>query len=84
MLHNGRMEAETVTTGEIAEFVFCPEAWRLAQLGHRSANRAVQEAGIVHHASKATAERVAGGSIALGHVLIVVALLALLLAYLWR
>ena len=68
---------ETVTACEIADFVYCPEAWRLAQAGHKTANWAVQQAGTVHHARKATAERVVGGSITLGRILIVLALLAL-------
>jgi hypothetical protein len=75
---------EPVTASEIADFVFCPEAWRLAQTGHQAANQAVQRAGTEHHTEKATAERFAGGSIALGRVLIVIALPALLVAYLWR
>ncbi len=29
------MHKETVTASEIAEYVYCPEAWRLAQLGHQ-------------------------------------------------
>lgn len=72
---------ETVTASEIASFVFCPEAWRLAEIGHLSANQPERDRGTVHHADKATAERVAGGSIALGRILILFALLAL--AVLW-
>jgi hypothetical protein len=75
---------ETVTASEIGDYVYCPEAWRLAQLGHESANHSVQRAGTSHHARKAAAERIAGGLIAVGRILIVAALLALLLAYLWR
>ncbi len=71
------MNKETVTASEIADFVFCNEAWRRAQTGHRTANRDVQQAGTHHHAAKATAERAAGGSIAVGRILIVLALLAL-------
>jgi hypothetical protein len=67
----------TVTASEIAEFVYCQEAWRLAQLGHKSSNQSAQVAGTDHHSAKATAERVAGGSIALGRILIIVALLVL-------
>jgi hypothetical protein len=72
---------ETVTASEIANWVYCPEAWRLDALGLPSANQKDRTAGTRHHAHKATAERVAGGSIALGRVLILVALLAL--ALLW-
>ena len=75
---------QTVTASEIADFVFCPEAWRLAQTGHPSANRPRLDSGSIHHTRKATAERVAGGSIALGRILITVALLALLLWVLSR
>ena len=75
---------DTVTASEIAAWIYCPEQWRLAALGHESANRTVQDAGTAHHAHKATAERVAGGSIALGRILIAVALLALRAAVLWR
>jgi hypothetical protein len=77
-------DPDTVTASEIGNFVFCQESWRLAQLGHRSANQAIQRAGTSHHAWKAAAERIAGGLIAVGRMLIVAALLALLLAYLWR
>ena len=72
---------ETVTASEIAEFVFCPEAWRLAQIGAPSANQPVRQAGTAYHGKQATAERIAGGAIALGRILIAVALLAL--AVLW-
>ena len=75
---------ETVRRSEIAEFVFCPEAWRLAQVGAPSANQPVRDAGTAHHGKKAAAERVAGGSIAIGRILIAAALLALLATLLWR
>ena len=67
---------DPVTASEIASWVYCPEQWRLAALGHKSTNQAAQDAGIAHHHQKATAERLAGRSIALGRVLIVLALLA--------
>ena len=71
------MKNDTVTASEIADFVFCPESWRLRQVGTPSANRVEQDAGTTHHTAKATAERVAGGSIALGRALIALALMAL-------
>jgi hypothetical protein len=67
---------ETVTASEIADYVYCGEAWRLAALGHESANRPSRDAGTVHHARKATAERAAGVSIAAGRILVVLAILA--------
>jgi hypothetical protein len=72
---------ETVTASEIADYVYCPEAWRLAAVGAPSANQPEREAGTTHHARKAAAEVTAGRSIAIGRILIVVALLAL--AILW-
>ena len=78
------MKPDTVTATEIANWAYCPESFRLAALGHRSTNQPERDRGTQHHASKATAERAAGGSIALGRILIVLALLALLLAVLWR
>lgn len=78
------MKPDTVTASEIADFVYCPEAWRLARTGHESANRDVQEAGTAHHAAKATAETLAGGSITVGRLLIVVALLILVAWWLLR
>ena len=75
---------ETVTASEIASWVYCPESFRLASIGHESTNQSARDAGTAHHAHKATAEVVAGGSIALGRILIIVAVLALLAALLWR
>jgi hypothetical protein len=78
------MKPDTVTASEIADFAYCPEAWRFSALGHQSANRAVQVAGTDHYTGLATSERVAGGSIAIGRFLIVIALLALVSWVLWR
>ena len=72
---------DIVTASEIAEFVYCPEAWRLARLGATSANEPAREAGTDHHMAKAAAERTAGGAIAFGFGLIAMAALAL--ALLW-
>jgi hypothetical protein len=71
-------QLETVTASEIADFVYCREPRRLAETGDRSANQAVQQAGTLPHSAKATAERVAGGSIDLGRILIGRAILALI------
>ena len=72
---------ETVTASEIADYVYCPESWRLSATGAPSANRHERDAGIIHHTRKAEAEVTAGRSIAIGRVLILVALMAL--AILW-
>ena len=72
---------ETVTASEIADYVYCPEAWRLSATGATPANQPERDAGTYHHARKAAAEVTAGRSIAIGRILILIALLAL--AMLW-
>jgi hypothetical protein len=76
-----RKPPETVTASEIGEWAFCPEALRLRLTGVPSANQPERDAGIDHHSRKAGAEVTAGLSIAIGRILIVIALLAL--AVLW-
>jgi hypothetical protein len=74
--------ADMVTASEIAEFVYCPEAWRLASgLGLKPGNRAALESGDRHHAAKAMAERVAGGFIGIGRLVAVLAVLVLILLW---
>jgi hypothetical protein len=52
-----------IATG-IACSAYCPEQWRLQYgLELESGNRAALDAGDRHHARKAAAERIAGGSI---------------------
>jgi hypothetical protein len=77
---------EMVTASEIACFAYCPEQWRLEYgLELLPANRAALDAGKRHHWWKAIAERIAARFIAIGRVLIVAAVLALLLMWLvWR
>lgn len=71
-----------VSAAEIAEFVYCRESWRLRYgLGLEPGNPQALDAGERHHAGKAAAERVAGGAIGLGRWLVVLAALALLLAW---
>lgn len=72
-----RNRSETVTASDIAEYAYCPESFRLQELGHESANQPARDRGTRHHALKAFAERVAAALIALGRILILAALLAL-------
>jgi hypothetical protein len=75
---------ELVSATEIACYAYCPEAWRLEYgLGLEPANRAALAAGKRHHARRAVAERVAGGSIMLGRFLVIIAAVALLLLLWW-
>jgi hypothetical protein len=77
----GRAE-EMVTASEIAAFVFCPESWRLQYgVGLKPANQAALESGDRHHAGKAMAERVAGGFIGIGRLVAVLAVLVLILLW---
>jgi hypothetical protein len=78
-------DSRIVTATELASFVYCKEQWRLQYgLGLEAGNRAALDAGTRHHAGKAVADRVAGGSIGGGRVLIAVALLLILLWWVWR
>ncbi len=73
-----------VTASEIAAFVYCKESWRLEHwLGLKPVNRAALDSGDQHQARKAVAERVAGGSIGIGRVLVVLAVVALILLLWW-
>jgi len=76
-----RNRPETVTASDVAEFVYCPEAWRLKELGHRPTNQRERNAGTIHHARKALVERLAGGFIAFGRILILLAILAMALMW---
>ncbi len=74
--------AELVTATEIAALVYCPEQWRLANgLGLKPTNNAALDAGTRHHAKKALAERIAGGLIAIGRWVVLLAILALLVLW---
>ena len=76
---------DLISAVELATFVYCPEEWRLQYgQGLSPENQAALDAGTRHHARKALAERVAGGSIALGRLLIALAVVVLLLWLWWR
>jgi hypothetical protein len=78
-------EAWLVTASEIASYVYCPEQWRLQHgPGLEPGNRAALDEGTRHHSRKAAAERVAGGALALGRLLVLLALLVLLLWVIYR
>ncbi len=72
------MDKQTVTATEVANWVYCPEQWRLEYgLKLTPGNRSTLDRGTRHHTEQAAVERVAGGSILLGLILIMLALLAL-------
>ena len=66
-----------MTASDIANWIFCPESWRLSATGVPSVNQTTRDSGTAHHTEKATAEIVAGSSIALGWWLIIAALIFL-------
>jgi hypothetical protein len=68
---------ETVTASEIANWVYCPESWRLLATGAPSVNQTSRDSGTAHHTQNAAAEVIAGGSIAIGWWLIITALIVL-------
>jgi hypothetical protein len=73
-----------VSAAEIACWAYCPEQFRLQYgLGLEPGNRAALDAGTRHHARKAAAERIAGGSIMLGRLLAALAAVVLLLLLWW-
>jgi hypothetical protein len=75
---------DLVTAAEIACWVYCPEQWRLEYgQGLAADNKVARDAGDRHHAGKAVAEQIAGGSISLGRFLAAVAAVVLLWL-LWR
>jgi hypothetical protein len=75
---------DLVSATEIASFVYCAEAWRLEHgLGLEPGNRQARDAGDRLHAGKAAAERVAGGAVAVGRLLAVLAAVVLLLLLWW-
>jgi hypothetical protein len=82
----GRRDPDYITASELASFAYCQERYRLAELGLEPGNRAALDAGMRRHARQATADRVAGGTIGMGRLLIMVGLVALLLALwlVWR
>jgi hypothetical protein len=51
---------ETVTPSEIADWIFCPEALRLRELGNPSANQPRMDAGTAYNVETAHAEVKAG------------------------
>jgi hypothetical protein len=80
LLYHPSLHREFLSATEIGCFAYCPEAWRLEYgLGLESGNRKLRVAGTRHHGWKAVAERVAGGLILLGRILVAAVLLGLLL-----
>src|SRR5262245_35040964 len=85
MAKKQQRDQDMVLATELAGFVYCKEQWRLQHgLGLEPGNRAALDAGTRHHSGKAVAERIAGGSIGIGRLLIAAALLLVILWWVWR
>jgi hypothetical protein len=79
----GKDGGELVAATEIAAYVYCPEQWRLQYgLGIEPRNRKALKAGTRHHVRKAMMERIAGGAIVAGGLIVIAAVL--LLWSVWR
>jgi hypothetical protein len=75
-----RRPSQVISAEEIACYAYCPEQWRLQHgLGLVPSNQDALNAGVRHHARKAVAERLAAGSMMLGRILVIGALLVLAL-----
>jgi hypothetical protein len=82
--HNGVMDTqplENVTASEIGDYVFDPQVWGDRITGKAKADQAMLDDGTRLHARKEAAVHASTGSIALGRILVVIALIAL--AVLW-
>jgi hypothetical protein len=75
-----------ISATEIACWAYSPEEWRKQYLlGVKPTNQAALDAGTRHHDRKAAAERVAGGTIGLGRLLVTLAAVVLLILWMvWR
>jgi hypothetical protein len=75
-----KQDFDLISAAEISCWAYCPEQWRLQYgLGREPENQGALDAGNRHHARKAVAERIAGGSITLGRILAALAAVTLLL-----
>jgi len=86
MGHNAKTgdRPKLITANEIACFAYCLEQWRLQyRLGLAAESRQAMNVGMRHHAGKAVAERVADGFIVIGRLVAVLAVVVLLLLWMF-
>jgi hypothetical protein len=74
-----RRHPDIVSASDIASWTFCPESWRLTELGHRPTNQRSLDQGESYHLEVTAAERSSGRGLRLGLLLLVVAALVLAL-----
>lgn len=75
---------EMITASELAEWVYSREEWRRRRLGLSAPDQSRLDAGKALHERKEAAQRRGGLSVGLGRALIVLGVIALLAALLWR
>jgi hypothetical protein len=75
-----RRHPDIVSASDIASWSFCPESWRLTELGHRPTNQRSLDQGESYHLEVTAAERSSGRSRRVGLILLVIAVLVLALA----
>lgn len=74
-------DPDIVTASEVADWAWCPEAWRLQALGNKPVNYTALRRGEVHHARKSAFESWSRAVIALGWWLVVAAVLIAAVAF---
>jgi hypothetical protein len=72
---------DVVSASEIAQWAWCPEAWRLEALGHEPGNQQAIKRGETFHALTALFERWSSVAIRAGIWLLVVGLFLAALAF---
>ncbi len=77
-------EPEMITASELAEWVYSREEWRKRRLGLSAPDHVQLDAGKALHERKEAAQRRGGQSLAVGRVLVVLAVIVLLAALLWH
>lgn len=73
-----RQDSDVVSASEIAQWAWCPEAWRLEALGHEPGNERAIQRGEAFHARTAGFEAGSRAEISLGWWLLAAGLLLLL------
>lgn len=75
-----KQRSDIVSATEIADWAWCPEAWRLKSLGHDSSNQAALKRGEKHHGRKAWYEVLSRSAISFGWWLVALAVVLVVLA----
>src|SRR4051794_8982421 len=77
-----KRDDQVVSASEIADWAWCPEAWRLRLLGHAPENQAALKQGEAFHERKAAFEEQSRSASSLGWWLLALAVLLVAVALL--